>query len=144
MARPAPTIPPAFAPPTPSAQPATAFQPSPASPDRAIPSDQVTQLQGKIRAFDSQRATAANAVFRLGELYRNFGRANEAKVQYARILREFTDFPDLVQISQKMLALEYEVAMTTSADGAPGAQDLQVPISFTDQNGNRASGYARL
>jgi tetratricopeptide (TPR) repeat protein len=53
--------------------------------------------------FDSRRATAANAVFRLGECYRKLGQIEEAKTQYGRILREFPDQADLVMLSQRHL-----------------------------------------
>ena len=69
------------------------------NPEAAIRSYQVV-----INGFDSQRANVANAIFRLGECYRKLGRMEEAKVQYARILREFTDLTRLVQISQQHLA----------------------------------------
>ena len=52
-----------------------------------------------IREFDAQRNEAANAVFRLGECLRKLGRLEEAKVQYARVLREFPDFVELTKQS---------------------------------------------
>jgi hypothetical protein len=57
-----------------------------------------------VAGFDAQRETAAQAIFGLGESYRQQKRFTEARVQYARILREFVDFPDLVRLSQKQLA----------------------------------------
>jgi hypothetical protein len=56
-----------------------------------------------IQAFDRQRDEAANAIFRLGEVYRKMGRLEEAKVQYARILREFPDMVRLTEISHNLL-----------------------------------------
>ena len=54
-----------------------------------------------IAQFDAQRPLAANAIFRLGECYRRQGRAEEAKAQYARILREFPDQIYLCKLAQK-------------------------------------------
>lgn len=68
------------------------------------PEAAIRSYQAVISGFDSQRANVANAIFRLGECYRKLGRMEEAKVQYARILREFTDLTPLVQSSQKHLA----------------------------------------
>lgn len=68
------------------------------------PEDAVRHYEAVLAAFDSQRANAAQAVFRLGESYRKLGRPEEARIQYARILREFVDFPDLAALSQQQLA----------------------------------------
>jgi TolA-binding protein len=59
--------------------------------------------EAMIANFDQQRETAAQSIFRLGELYRKTGRIDEARSLYARILREFVDFPDLVKLSQRLL-----------------------------------------
>jgi hypothetical protein len=56
-----------------------------------------------IQQFDRQRADAANAIFRLGEVYRKLGRLEEAKVQYARVLREFPDMVRLTELSHALL-----------------------------------------
>jgi biopolymer transport protein ExbD len=56
-----------------------------------------------IQQFDRQREGAANAIFRLGEVYRKLGRTEEAKVQYARILREFPDMVRLTELSHARL-----------------------------------------
>jgi tetratricopeptide (TPR) repeat protein len=60
--------------------------------------------EAMIASFDQQRESAAQAIFRLGESYRKMGRIEEARSMYARILREFVDFPDLAKLSQRMLA----------------------------------------
>jgi len=62
-----------------------------------------TSYRRAIQDFDRQRADAANAIFRLGEVYRKMGRTEEAKVQYARILREFPDMTELTELSQSLL-----------------------------------------
>jgi hypothetical protein len=59
--------------------------------------------EAMIAGFDQQRETAAQAIFRLGESYRRMGRIDEARLLYARILREFVDFPDLAKLSQRIL-----------------------------------------
>jgi tetratricopeptide (TPR) repeat protein len=59
-----------------------------------------------IQQFDRQREGAANAIFRLGEVYRKMGRTEEAKVQYARILREFPDMVRLTELSHTQLVGE--------------------------------------
>jgi tetratricopeptide (TPR) repeat protein len=69
------------------------------------PEAAIRSYQSVIARFDSQRANVANAIFRLGECYRKLDRIEEAKVQYARILREFPDLTRLVQISQQHLAM---------------------------------------
>jgi hypothetical protein len=54
--------------------------------------------------FDAQRQAAATAIYGLGESYRKMGRNAEARIQYARILREFVDFPELTRQSQRQLS----------------------------------------
>jgi uncharacterized protein YqgQ len=63
----------------------------------------IKRYQQTIAKFDSRRSATAQAVFRLGECYRKMGRMEEAKVQYARILREFPDQEALVKSSQAYL-----------------------------------------
>ena len=70
----------------------------------ANPQDAARKYEAVISAFDSQRADAAQAIFRLGETYRKLNRLDEARVQYARILREFVDFPELARLSQQQLS----------------------------------------
>jgi hypothetical protein len=71
--------------------------------------------EAMIATFDQQRETAAQAIFRLGESYRRMGRIDEARSMYARILREFVDFPDLAKLSQRLLS---ENAPTQPREGA--------------------------
>ncbi|MHB8519416.1 MAG: tetratricopeptide repeat protein [Limisphaerales bacterium] len=63
----------------------------------------MNSYQSVISRFDGERPEAANAIFRLGECYRKLGRIEEAKVQYARILREFPDQVELTKLGQKYL-----------------------------------------
>jgi hypothetical protein len=67
--------------------------------------------------FDAQRQAAATAVYGLGEAYRKMGRNVEARVQYARILREFVDFPELTRQSQRQLSTTSSPADPDSAGG---------------------------
>jgi TolA-binding protein len=83
----------------------------------ADPKNAALQYQNFIAGFDSQREAAAHAVFGLGEAYRKLGRMEEARAQYARILREFVDFPDLARQSQKLLA---ENQAVRGVSGLPG------------------------
>jgi tetratricopeptide (TPR) repeat protein len=68
------------------------------------PARAIESYQQIVRDFDQRRPAAAQAIFRLAESYRKLGRTEEAKVQYARILREFTDQPQLAQLSQRQLS----------------------------------------
>ncbi len=70
-----------------------------------------------IQAFDRQRAEAANAIFRLGEVYRKLGRMEEAKVQYARILREFPDMVRLTEISHSLLFSDEPKSVESTGGG---------------------------
>jgi tetratricopeptide (TPR) repeat protein len=72
------------------------------------------RYQAIIARFDRQRANAAQAVFRVGECYRKLGRMEEAKAQYGRILREFSDQPALVRASQRYLFKNAGTATRTS------------------------------
>ena len=56
------------------------------------------------KQFDQNRALAATAIFRLGEVNRKLGKTNEAAAFYQRILREFTDQDTLAKLSQQNLA----------------------------------------
>lgn len=65
----------------------------------------IRAYQLAVSEYDRQRPSAANAIFRLGECYRKLGRFDEAKVQYARILREFADQKELAAYSRKFMAV---------------------------------------
>lgn len=58
-----------------------------------------------IQRFDASRERAGNAIFRRAECLRKQGDATEAKLLYARILREFSDLHELVQLSQAKLQI---------------------------------------
>jgi ankyrin repeat protein len=60
----------------------------------------IRDYQGAIDGFDHDRQLAATAIFRLGECYRKLGRTNEANIQYERIVREFAEQTQLVELSR--------------------------------------------
>jgi hypothetical protein len=64
----------------------------------------IQSYQSLVTQFDAQRPLAANAIFRMAECYRRLGRMDEARSQYARILREFADQAPLVNLSRKYAA----------------------------------------
>lgn len=59
--------------------------------------------QEAIGNFDKDRQLAATAIFHLGECYRLQGKTNEAYVKYQRIIHEFSDQPQLVELSRGYL-----------------------------------------
>lgn len=69
----------------------------------ADPQAAAKNYEAIVSNFDRQREVAAQAIVRLGEAYRRMGRIDEARSMYARILREFVDFPDLAKVSQQLL-----------------------------------------
>lgn len=69
----------------------------------ADPQAAAKNYEAIVSNFDRQREVAAQAIVRLGEAYRRMGRIDEARSMYARILREFVDFPDLARVSQQLL-----------------------------------------
>ena len=77
----------------------------------------IQSYQSLITQFDAQRPMAANAIFRAAECYRRLGRMDEARSQYARILREFADQAPLVNLSRKY-ANPALAAASLPADGA--------------------------
>ena len=72
-----------------------------------------------IAEFDRQREDAAQSIFRLAEALRRLGRIEEARVQYARILREFVDFPELARLSQQQLSQNAANQFPTGAANPP-------------------------
>src|SRR5271157_1835541 len=63
----------------------------------------IEYYQEAIGHFDKDRQLTATAIFRLGECYRLQGKTNEANVQYERIIREFSDQTQLVELSRAYL-----------------------------------------
>jgi cytohesin len=63
----------------------------------------IQAYESVVAQFDQDRRLAATAVFRLGECYRKQGKTNEAVFQYERVLREFSDHPELTTLSSQSL-----------------------------------------
>ncbi|MGA3179276.1 MAG: M56 family metallopeptidase [Verrucomicrobiota bacterium] len=59
------------------------------------------EYQATIAAYEKDREQAATAVFRLGLLYRQLGKTDEANEQFQRILREFPELTALTGLSQQ-------------------------------------------
>jgi TolA-binding protein len=92
----------------------------------------IASYQRVVNQFDNQRQTAANAIFRLGECYRKLGRFQEAKAEYARILREFPDQVELTKLSHTHLFDDGGTGrLPRGAQSAPAqyAQRLQQIVS---------------
>jgi tetratricopeptide (TPR) repeat protein len=81
--------------------------------------------QQVINEFDLARHSAALAIFRTAEVYRKMGRPEEARVYYARILREFPDQIDLTRLSHQHLfapspGAQRQLFMGREFAGGPG------------------------
>jgi Cu/Ag efflux protein CusF len=63
----------------------------------------IKAYEAALGQFDGQRQAAATAVFRIGECYRKLGKTNEAAPFYERIVREFGDQTNLVQLSRQFV-----------------------------------------
>ena len=87
------------------------------------PSIAAEKYRAVVAGFDARREEAAQAIFRLGECLRKLGRIEEAKTQYARILREFVDQGELVRLSQKFLS-EAPANATTQVSPPGNLDDL--------------------
>ncbi len=94
--------------------------------------------QEVIARFDRERPAVASAIFRLGEVLRKQGKTEEAKVQYGRILREFPDQTQLVQLSQKFLA---GAPLVTTADVAQIDPELASRYGLVPATGPQPGRY---
>ncbi|MBI4658839.1 MAG: tetratricopeptide repeat protein [Verrucomicrobia bacterium] len=106
----------------------------------------MASYQSLIQEFDRQRPQVANAIFRLGEVYRKTGRLQEAKIQYARILREFPDQAELTRLSHARILADLEPpAATGLSSGTQYRQRLQQVVTrapgSTSQAGTTSSPY---
>lgn len=75
----------------------------------------IQEYQSVLTQFTEQRKIAATALFRLGECYRKLGNSSQAAVQFERLIREFPDQTNLVQLSRKFFT---EAGRTAVAAGA--------------------------
>jgi tetratricopeptide (TPR) repeat protein len=89
--------------------------------DRDIPRA-LEHYRQAVRDFDrpSCRRAAAEALFRLGELLWTSASPTEAHAAYRRILREFADFADLAEPSQRRLAEVSDDGASTAFAPAEG------------------------
>ncbi|MDB6029004.1 MAG: rane-bound dehydrogenase domain protein [Verrucomicrobiales bacterium] len=75
-----------------------------------------------IGQYDKDRKLVATAIFRVGECYRKQNKMNEARGQYQRVVRDFSEQSILVEMSRKALqepvATRSEGTPTASVDGA--------------------------
>jgi ankyrin repeat protein len=76
------------------------------------------------KQFDQDRALAATAIFRLGEVNRKLGKTNEAAAFYQRILREFSDQDTLAKLSQQNLAGMGIITSSKNTPATPNDLDL--------------------
>jgi len=74
-----------------------------------------------LKQFDANRQFASTAIFRLGECHRKQGKPKEAAVYYRRILRDFSDQTNLVELATRHLKEAGEVPLTKAPapDTAP-------------------------
>ncbi len=56
--------------------------------------------ESAVKLHDKDRQLAATAIFRLGECYRKQGKTNEANAYYKRVITEFADQSQLVELSR--------------------------------------------
>ncbi len=61
----------------------------------------IEAYQGVVTQYDKDRKLAATAIFRLGECYRKQNKLSEARAQYQRVIRDFSDQSILVEMCQK-------------------------------------------
>jgi len=65
--------------------------------------------QAVVAQFDEGRKTAATALFRLAECYRQQGKKELAMASYQRLIQEFADQSKLAEQSRTVLASTYKV-----------------------------------
>ncbi len=76
--------------------------------------------------FDKDRKLAATAIFRLAECYRKQGNTNEATALYDRVLREFSDQPELASLSrQNLITMGASAGTSTTAAVSNAARQEQ-------------------
>jgi hypothetical protein len=71
-----------------------------------------------VAEFDAQRGAAAENIYELAETLQKLGQGEEARTQYARLLREFPDFPTLAQIAAARMNEIPAAAVTATFTGA--------------------------
>jgi tetratricopeptide (TPR) repeat protein len=81
----------------------------------------VQDYQAVVAQFDEGRKTAATALFRLAECYRQQGKKDQAIAAYQRVVQEFADQSKLAEQSRTVLASSYKIAPKAVAGRAEEA-----------------------
>ena len=98
--------------------------------------DAATEAYRAVSAqYGRDRALAATAIFRLGEIYRKQSKTNEAIVQYERIVREFPDQETLVRLSRQNLA---GIGAGSAAAATPPPPSATLELNAETQAGDTA------
>ncbi len=102
--------------------------------ERGRTEEAIETYQRTIEQFDRQRPHVAQAIFRLAEAYREQGKTDDAKVLYARLLREFPDQFDLARIAHRRLFPERASKPgPKSVDSSPRSERRPGMSSESDQ-----------
>src|SRR5205085_2578178 len=80
----------------------------------------IKEYQSIAAQSDEQRKVIATALFRLAECYRKLGQTNAALVHYQRLLRDFSEQEQLVQLAEKMTG-----SQTGKADSSEQAREME-------------------
>ena len=94
----------------------------------------VQDYQAVVAQFDAGRKTAASALFRLAECYRQQGRKDEAVSAFQRVIREFGDQSGLSGKSRDILASVYKIYPR---------EEKAVPTTRQDQTSTAGQQQAR-
>ncbi|MEW6305166.1 MAG: ankyrin repeat domain-containing protein [Verrucomicrobiota bacterium] len=86
----------------------------------------IAAYQAALAQFDKDRQIAATTVFRLAECHRKLGQTNEAAAHYQRILREFSDQTQLVELSRKQVPAIGNAQPATNLEGAAETEEQEI------------------
>jgi ankyrin repeat protein len=89
--------------------------------------------QQAIGKLDQDRVLVATALYHLGECYRLQGKTNEANVQYQRLVREFPDQKQLVEMSRAHLPATNATGAAASAQTSVATELTRISESPTEQ-----------
>ncbi len=93
----------------------------------------IQAYEAVVNAFDKDRKLAATAAFRLGECYRKQNKSAEARAQYERVVRDFSEQSVLVEQSRKALGQNSAPPIAETAQ----TEDQLIPLF----NGHDLSGW---
>jgi tetratricopeptide (TPR) repeat protein len=88
--------------------------------------------QAVVAEFDEGRKTASTALFRLGEIYRQQGKKEQAIAAYQRVVHEFSDQSKLVGQSRAMLATYDVYDLGTMTLVQPTPEDVALAAANRD------------